>query len=434
MNLKAGLWQQQTLKLAMTQELSQAIALLQYSTQELTEFLENKALENPLITIGTAPSQHRKKKGKAEKSKSDWIEQIADKSFSLEELLLSQLNFKKYSKLQLSTIKTLLEYLDESGYFRGDTEEIAKKRNISKELVDECLKIVQGLEPVGVGARNLQECLLIQIDWEYPDDELAQKIIADHFVLFAEKKWKPLAKELQVSVKEIQDVFDRIQELNPKPCAKFSSDQTHYIVPDAIIEVTSEGVSVRLWEAAIPKITFNESYYKQFSTSGDQQVGKFLQEKQQDFQWIMKSIEQRKETLARVIMKITEKQSEFFLKGPKYLNPMTMKELAQELTVHESTISRAVREKFVQTPSGTIPLKSFFSSTIQTVSDENTSSSQVKNALSLLIEKENKENPFSDQEIVDLLKAKDGIVVSRRTVAKYRDQLGIPSSSKRKRY
>src|SRR5213595_324536 len=214
MNLKAGLWQQQTLKLAMTQELSQAIALLQYSTHELTEFLENKALENPLITIGAAPSQHRKKKGKAEKNKSDWIEQIADKSFSLEELLLSQLNFKKYSKLQLSTIKTLLEYLDESGYFRGETEEIAKKINISKELVEECLKIIQGLEPVGVGARNLQECLLIQIEWEYPDDELAQKIIADHFVLFAEKKWKPLAKELQVSVKEIQDVFDRIQELN----------------------------------------------------------------------------------------------------------------------------------------------------------------------------------------------------------------------------
>ncbi|MCQ6278760.1 RNA polymerase factor sigma-54 [Bacillus sp. EB600] len=434
MNLKAGLWQQQTLKLTMTQELSQAIALLQYSTHELTEFLENKSLENPLITIGAAPGQQRKKKGKAEKSKSDWIEQIADKSFSLEELLLSQLNFKKYSKLQLSTIKTLLEYLDESGYFRGDTEEIAKKRTISKELVEECLKIIQGLEPVGVGARNLQECLLIQIEWEYPDDELAQKIIADHFVLFAEKKWKPLAKELQVSVKEIQDVFDRVQELNPKPCAEFSTDQTYYIVPDAIIEVTSEGVSVRLWEAAIPKINFNESYYKQFSTSGDHQVGKFLQEKMQDFQWIMKSIEQRKETLARVIMKITEKQSEFFLKGPKYLNPMTMKELAQELDVHESTISRAVREKFVQTPSGTIPLKSFFSSTIQTVSDENTSSSQVKNALSLLIEKENKENPFSDQEIVELLKAKEGIVVSRRTVAKYRDQLGIPSSTKRKRY
>jgi RNA polymerase sigma-54 factor len=434
MNLKAGLWQQQTLKLTMTQELSQAIALLQYSAQELNEFLENKALENPFITIGDlSRSKNKNNKGKAEK-KNDWIEQIADQSFSLEEQLLSQLNFKKYSKLQLTVIRDLLKYLDESGYFRGDTEEIAQKRNISKDLVDECLTIIQGLEPVGVGARNLQECLLLQLEWEYPDDELAQKIIMDHFVLFAEKKWRPLAKELQVPIKEIQDIFDRVQELNPKPCAKFSTDHTHYIVPDAIIEVTSDGISVRLWEASTPKINFNEPYYKQFSTSGDHHVGKFLQEKLQDFQWIMRSIEQRKETLAKVITKIAEKQAEFFLKGTQYLNPMTMKELALELDVHESTISRAVREKFVQTPFGTIPLKSFFSSTIQTVYAENTSSSQVKNVISSLVEKENKQRPYSDQEIVETLKTKEGIVVSRRTVAKYRDQLGIPSSSKRKRY
>jgi RNA polymerase sigma-54 factor len=434
MNLKAGLWQQQTLKLTMTQELSQAIALLQYSTQELTEFLENKALENPFITIGDVSSRkNNKNKGKAEK-KNDWIEQIADQSFSLEDQLLTQLNFKNYSKFQLSIIKDLLKYLDESGYFRGDTEEIAQKRNISKDLVDECLTIIQGLEPVGVGARNLQECLLLQLEWEFPDDELAQKIIKDHFILFAEKKWRLLAKELQISIKEIQDIFDRVQQLNPKPCAEFSTDHTHYIVPDAIIEVTSGGISVRLWEASTPKINFNEPYYKQFSTSGDHHVGKFLQEKLQDFQWIMKSIEQRKETLAKVITKIAEKQAEFFLKGSQYLNPMTMKELALELDVHESTISRAVREKFVQTPFGTIPLKSFFSSTIQTVYDESTSSSQVKNVISNLIEKENKLRPYSDQEIVEMLKTKEGIVVSRRTVAKYRDQLGIPSSSKRKRY
>jgi RNA polymerase sigma-54 factor len=398
----------------------------------LEEF--RRKIENPFITIGDAQSRNRKKKGKTDKNKTDWIEQIADKSFSLEEQLLSQLNFKKYSKLQLSIIRTLLEYLDENGYLRGDLKEIAEQRKVSTELVEDCLMIIQGLEPVGVAARNLQECLLIQMEWEYPDDELAQKIITDHFELLAEKKWKLLAKELQVSMKQIQDVFDKIQELNPKPCAKFSSDHTHYIVPDAIIEVTSEGISVRLWESAIPKINFNESYYTQISMSGDRQVGKFLQEKFQDFQWIMKSIEQRKETLARVIMKITEKQPEFFLKGPQYLNPMTMKELAQELDVHESTISRAVREKFVQTPSGTISLKSFFSSTIQTVSDENTSSSLVKNTIARVIEKENKQTPFSDQEIVEMLKAQEGIVVSRRTVAKYRDQLGIPSSTKRKRY
>lgn len=434
MDLKAGLWQQQTLKLAMTQELSQAIALLQYSAQELTDFLENKALENPLITLQEASNRNRKNKLKAEKKKIDLIEQIADKSFSLEEQLLSQLNLKKYSSQQIMLLRTMMQHLDESGYFRGDINEIAQLKRVPCELVEESLKLIQALEPAGIGARSLQECLLIQLKRENPADDLAEKIIADYFVLFAEKKWRSLSKELKIALQEIQNVFDRIQALNPKPGAKFSGEETQYIIPDAIIQVNSEGISVRLWEAAIPSINFNASYFKKFSAIGDNQVGRFLQDKLQDFQWIMKGIEQRKETLAKVIIKITEKQPDFFLKGPNYLFPMTMKELAQELDVHESTISRAVREKYVQTPFGTLPLKSFFTSTIQTISEESTSSAQVKDALAKLIEKENKQKPLSDQDIVGILKNQEGIMVSRRTVAKYREQLAIPSSSKRKRY
>jgi RNA polymerase sigma-54 factor len=434
MNLRAGLWQKQTLKLTMTQELSQAIALLQYSAQELTGFLESKALENPLISIGEKPIRSRKKRLSSENNKMDWIEQIADKSFSLEEQLLSQLNFKKYSKQQVAIIKNLLQYLDEGGYFRGRLSETAKRWNIPEVTVEECLRIIQGLEPAGVGARNLQECLLIQLERETLADDLAIKIIKDYFLPFAEKKWRILSKELQVPLSEIQYVFDKVQALNPKPCSDYAAEQTQYIVPDAIIEVTSDGISVRLWESEVPKINFNRSYFNKFSMIGDHQVGRFLHEKLQDFQWIVRGIEQRKETLGKVIIKITEKQPDFFLKGPEYLLPMTMKELASELDVHESTISRAVREKYVQTPFGTLPLKSFFSGTVQTVSVENTSSAQVKKVISYIIEKENKQEPFSDQEIVDILKSQEGVIISRRTVAKYRDQLGIPSSSKRKRY
>lgn len=434
MDLKAGLWQQQTLKLAMTQELSQAIALLQYSAQELAAFLENKALENPLITIHDISNRNRKKNSKTDQKKMDLIEQIADKSFSLEEQLLSQLNLKKFSSQQIMIMRTLLQHLDESGYFRGDIHDIAHRKKVPAALVEESLELIQGLEPAGIGARSLQECLLIQLRREYPGDEIAEKIIAEYFMLFAEKKWKALSKELKIPLQEIQNVFDRIQALNPKPGAKFSGEQTHYITPDAIIQVNDEGISVRLWEAAVPSINFNNSYFEKFSSVDDRQVGRFLQEKLQDFQWIMKGIEQRKETLAKVIIKITEKQPDYFFKGPNYLYPMTMKEIAQELDVHESTVSRAVREKYVQTPFGTIPLKSFFTSTIQTISEESTSSAQVKNALSKLIDKEDKQKPLSDQEIVEILKKQEGIMVSRRTVAKYRDQLGIPSSSKRKRY
>lgn len=434
MNLNVGLWQKQTLKLAMTQELTQAIALLQYSAQELTAFLESKALENPLITISDAPFYQKKRRNRSESTKTDWIEQIADQTISSEEQFISQLNFNKLTDRQLQIIKHLLQYLDENGYFRGDLAEIQKRWNVPVVQLEEGLSIIQGLEPAGIGARNLQECMLIQLKRNHPEDELAQKILTDYFVPFAEKKWKFLSKELHISLKELQNIFDRVQQLNPRPGADFSFGQTEYIIPDAIIDVTGEDISVRLWDAAIPKVNFNAPFYTRFSTSQDEQVGKFLQEKVQDFHWIMKSIEQRKETLAKVILKITEKQPDFFLKGPNYLQPMTMKDLAQELGVHESTISRAARGKYVQTPSGTIPLKTFFSSMIQTTSDENTSSSHVKNRISQLIDGENKQSPYSDQEIVELLKKNEGIMVSRRTVAKYRDQLGIPSSPNRKRY
>ncbi|NHC39253.1 RNA polymerase factor sigma-54 [Bacillus sp. MM2020_1] len=439
MNLKAGLWQQQTLKLAMTQELSQAIALLQYSAHELTAFLEDKALENPLLQIDNSNikpmnpliDRNRRKHQKAEK---DWIDQIADKPFSLEDYLLSQLKITNLSAEQLRVIRHLIQNLDENGYFLGEQTEIAQKLRIEEDLVEECLAIIQTLEPAGIGARNLQECLLMQIYYLNPDNELAQKIIADYFIPFAEKKWKPIAKELKVTLKELQDIFDQMQTLNPKPAAILGKEATTYIIPDAIVEQSSDGLTVRMSDESLPRISLNEQYYHQFKDQ-DQQVSRFLQDKLQDYQWIQKSIEQRKETLTRVVAKIIEKQASFFQKGSQYLVPMTMKEVAAELDIHESTVSRAVREKYVQTPIGTFGLKTFFTSTIQTVSDdENTSSTQVKKKIATLIEKENKQKPLSDQEIVEQLKRDEGMVVSRRTIAKYRDQLGIPSSSKRKRF
>jgi RNA polymerase sigma-54 factor len=439
MNLKAGLWQQQTLKLAMTQELSQAIALLQYSAQELTAFLEDKVLENPLMKLENStvkpmnPLMDRNRR-KHQKEEKNWIEQIAEKPFSMEDHLLSQLKLTNLTAEQLRVIRHLILHLDENGYFIGDLEEIAQNLQVEEELVEDCLAVIQTLEPAGIGARNLQECLLMQLYYQNPADEIAHTIIADYFVPFAEKKWKQISKELQVSLKEIQDLFDQVQLLNPRPGALLRGETSSYIIPDAIVERTTSGLEVRMFDDSLPRISFNDSYYKKFKDQ-DQQVSKFLQDKIQDYQWILKSIEQRKETLTKVITKIVEKQTECFLKGMHYLVPMTMKEIASELAIHESTVSRAVREKYIQTPLGTFPLKSFFTSTIQTVaSAESTSSTHVKNEISHLIEQENKEKPLSDQDIVELLKENKGIVVSRRTIAKYREQLGIPSSSKRKRF
>jgi RNA polymerase sigma-54 factor len=440
MDLKAGLWQQQTLKLAMTQELTQAIALLQYSSQELAAFLENKALENPLIQVDNHTIQpinpliDRNRRKHTKNSENKWIEQIAAKSSSIEDQLVSQLNMHKYSSKQLRVIKYLIENLDVNGYLTAEPREISEQLSVPIELVEESIIIIQTLEPAGIGARNLQECLIIQVERENLEDDLPLTILTHYFVQFAEKKWKKIAKELEVPIQKIQEVFDNIQQLNPRPGALLELGNASYIIPDAIVERVGDQFSVRLCDDIIPKISFNDHYYQKLNSTQDSHVGRFLQEKVQDYQWIMKSIEQRKETLTRVVSKIVEKQPLFFQKGKDYLVPMTMKDVSSELEIHESTVSRAVKEKYVQTPIGTFSLKSFFTSTIQTVSDENTSSSQVKNAIAAIIEAENKQRPFSDQEIVDKLKTSQGIVVSRRTIAKYRDQLGIPSSSKRKRF
>lgn len=441
MNLKAGLWQQQTLKLTMTQELSQAIALLQYSTQELTSFLEEKAVENPLLKIEASSAQpvEARNRPKSQKStlasnKQSWIEQIGAENKSLDVYLHSQMNITKLSDEDKIIIDELIHNLDENGYFCGNIEEVAATLNVSNEKVELSLHSIQELEPAGIGARDLKECLYLQLKRLGYEHVLAEKILSNHFNLFAEKKWKELAKILKVTPVEIQQVFDFIQTLNPRPAAAFQNERAVYIIPDVVVKWDCEEFTISIFDEVLPKISFNEQYYNQFSSYEDKQVNRFLQEKQQDYLWVVKALEQRKETLTKVAVKIVEKQHDFFTKGPAFLKPMTMKDVSEEIGIHESTVSRAVREKYAQTPFGLYELKSFFTSTIQTTSEENASSKQVKDIISQLVSKENKQKPLSDQEMVNILNEEHGIVVSRRTIAKYRDQLGILSSSKRKRY
>lgn len=438
MNLKAGLYQQQTLKLAMTQELSQAIALLQYSTQELASYLENKAVENPLITLESRDTivDFRKKSAKKQKQESDpkyWIEQIGEESVSLEDYLHSQLHPKLLSANERMILKHLIRNLDENGYFRMELEDVALEMNEPLEHVEQILYILQGLEPAGVGARNLQECLLLQIQrQECPP--LTFEVIEQYFVPFAEKKWKQIAKEMKMSLTELQDIFDFLQTLQPRPCARFSTEKPSYIVPDVVVEMIEKKLYVRLADDRLSKLTFNEGYYKDMHSVGDKQVNRFLQDKFQEYQWIMKSIQQRKETILRVMTAITEKQPECLAKGFAYLKPMTMKEIADELNIHESTVSRTVKEKYVQAPFGTVEMREFFSSSLQSLSSDDVSAKEAKNAIQLLITNEDKKKPLSDQDISEVLKNENSIILSRRTVAKYRDQLNIPSSSKRKRF
>jgi RNA polymerase sigma-54 factor len=437
MNLKAGLWQQQTLKLKMTQELTQAITLLQYSSQELTAFLESKALENPLIQIETShiktmdPRRDRPKKTRIiDKDQQNWIEQIGKSTTTLYDHLYAQV----MNHRDVNLLKGLLEYIDGNGYIEVSDDTIASRLRITLEKEEQLLNTIQSLEPAGVGARSLGECLYLQLIRMANRNPLAETLVREYFEEFAEKKWKILSKQLGVSLSDIQAAFDLIQTLNPRPGSGFHEEAPSYVVPDVSVKWDGEHFEISVFDDVLPKLTFQQEYYQQFASVKDASLNKYLQEKQQDYSWIIRSLEQRKETITKVSLAIVQRQQEFFEKGPLYLKPMTMREIAEEIEVHESTVSRTVREKYMQTPFGTFELKSFFTNMVSTTHLEATSTNQVKDAIKKLVDGENKVKPYSDQEIVEILKKQDGFVISRRTVAKYRDQLGIPSSSKRKRF
>ncbi|MDQ0220037.1 RNA polymerase sigma-54 factor [Peribacillus cavernae] len=440
MNMRAGLFQQQTLKLAMTQELSQAIALLQYSSQELTAFLENKSLDNPLISLEYPQSLIFQQKGAKTKGNritmgrdpKYWIEQIGEETQTLEKQLLSQLNVNKLSKNRLKIFLQLIRNIDENGYLRIGLHDAAAVTGTNETEVAECLNVLHQLEPFGIGARNLQECLLIQA--KQAKHKWAEKILEEYFLLFADKKWKELAKKLQITLQEIQGVSDFIQTLNPRPGSLYVQEKPAYIVPDVAVELRDGEFIITSFEKNAPKISTNESYMEQMKQHKDQQVDRFLQEKWQEFQWIHRGVQQRRETIMKVTGKIVERQPECFYKGMSFLAPMTMKEIAEELEIHESTVSRAVKDKYVQAPFGTVEMRAFFTSTLQTTSEEDISTQKAKKAVEKAVHEESKQKPLSDQDISNTLKSEKGIVLSRRTVAKYRDQLRIPSSSKRKRF
>lgn len=444
MELQVGLWQQQTLKLAMTQELKQAIELLQYSSQELTSFLESKALENPLIQLKNANIKlvdFRNERSNKYRMKNDsrdqknLIEQTMQPSTTLQDYLFMQLSMKALSNIQKNIFKNLIYNLDTNGYLTIKLEEMADYTG-NPVAAEECLQMLQSLEPAGVGARNLQECLLLQVRRKQDCPALVKKILENSFLPFAERKWKQLSKQLNVEIQDIQLAADFIQTLNPRPGSPFNLEKPQYVVPDLVVTIQNQEIRLDLFEKHLPSVHYEKDYYKMMSGYRDQQVKQFLKEKTQDFHWITRSLEQRKETLLKVGTAITLKQREFFLNGPTHLKPLTMKDIADVIEVHESTVSRAVREKYIQTPYGTYEMKYFFSTGLARTNEmveEQASSTQVKNFILERIKEEDKSKPLSDQLIADQLKG-EGIIVSRRTVAKYRDQLNIAPSSKRKRY
>lgn len=445
MMLEIGLVQKQTTKLVMTTELRQAITILQYSNVELIDYLQEESLENPLLELSEKPLEEdtvmfQRINDSAfsthdpDDEKDNPIDYFHHKEENLQTYLLTQLTELSFSSLHTRILTFLIENLDDAGYLEISLQEAAKLLNESEENVCEAFQLFRQFEPIGIGARSLQECLLWQIESFDEKNPLVELIIKQDLESLAENKFAELAKKYDVTTAEIQEAADIIRMLDPKPGSAISNEATRYLFPDIIVEKIDGEYHVTVNDYMLPSVRLNRQYQYMLEQAGKTEAQKYMHEKYNKVLWLIRSIEQRRLTLQQLAEALVEKQYEFLEKGMAFIKPLTLKEIADHIGVHESTVSRAIRQKVIQTPKGIFELKDLFTSKVASTSGSDVSSTAVKHAIKQLIDTENKQKPLSDQKISDLLKEREGITVSRRTVAKYREELNIPSSSKRKRF
>ncbi|MBP1947095.1 RNA polymerase factor sigma-54 [Virgibacillus litoralis] len=440
--MELGIHQKQTMNLTMTTELRQAIALLQYSTIELSQFIQEQALENPLIEIEEKSLEIRFE----DKYQSTYNEPNSnyDGGESINPLdfmaigdhgqwgnLLEQTQWLQVSDKEQIILRYLILNLDDNGYLPITTSEVADQLAVNEDLVKHSIRILQKLEPIGVGARDLKECLLLQTQEFYPDDSLVTYVIREYLELLADKKWHEISRKLNISLTEVKRIFDCIQTLNPKPCAEISNNSTRYLYPDITIEKSYGAYSISINNSYLPKIQLNQQYMHFLNKKNE--TSKYIKENYQKYMWLVRSIEQRQNTILKITQVIIEKQQDFLDNGFASLQPLTLKEVAEEIDMHESTVSRAINNKIIRTPNGAHEMGKLFTSKIGQSNGGNSSSTKVKLLLKQLINEEDKYKPHSDQKIADHFKKNNGIMISRRTVAKYREELNILPSSKRKK-
>ncbi|HCJ56547.1 RNA polymerase factor sigma-54 [Lutispora sp.] len=458
---------EQQQKLIMTPELRLALKILQLPTIELEELVKQELETNPVLDViednQEEKAENPDKDRDEEKStieEIDWKEyfQYQGKSYCLENTgiddsqemnydnlicysdtlkdhLLFQLNTLKLGKCDRIIGEYIIESLDDNGYLCTTIDQISSVLSASKERVEKVLRIIQTFEPIGVGALNLMDCLLIQIHALGIADENLESIIKDHLDDIAGNRLQNIAKKLSITVAEVQEYSDIIKSLEPKPGRSFfCGTECRYVIPDVFVEKIENEYIITINDNYSSRLMVNQ-YYKSIINTEDKssEALSFINDKLSSALWLIKSLEQRKNTLYRVVKAIVDYQRDFFEKGDSYLKTMTLRNIADEVQVHESTVSRAISGKYAQTPRGIFEIKYFFKSGVGNEEGEDISSESIKKMMRSIIDKEDTSKPISDQAIADLL-AEKGIKISRRTVAKYRDEIGIPSSSRRKRY
>ncbi|MDK0585089.1 RNA polymerase factor sigma-54 [Clostridium perfringens] len=448
-------------KLIMTQQMQLSIKLLQMSTYDLREYIEKEFSENPVLeaqyedTKEVSKEQDRleykelvkylESDNYGSQSYGEYDEEgispftFISKPESLTDYLEGQILELPIDEYMRSVCSYMVECLDQKGYLDIKKEELMNELDCSEETFNRALIVIQNLEPAGIGARDLKECLEIQLERKGEYDPIVKEIIDNHLDDLADNRYQVIAKDLDITPKKAQDYGDLIKTLEPKPSRGFyTGDEVGFIIPDAEIRKIDGEFLILMKDGVLPMLSVNPLYKDILKDStNDKEATEYVKEKIDKAMFLIKSIEQRKSTLHKVLQKILEKQKDYFEKGEKYLKPMTLKEIAEKLEMHESTISRAIRDKYILTSMGTIKIKDLFVNSIsnkeKSDGEEDVTVINIKKVLEEVIKEEDKRKPLSDQAISEILKEK-GMAISRRTVAKYREELGIKSSSKRKRF
>ena len=473
-----------TQQLVMTPQLQQAIKLLQLSRMELVDLVREEMLENPVLEDqddGSAESKEDREKvssidTQAKKadptnddrstkevptddktvSDIDWetyldsytmspavpsmrqqdddlptLEATLSSQSSLTEHLTWQLKLSGFSEEEEAVAAVIIGNLDAGGYFREPTiEEVAELVGVPVDLAESVLQALHKFDPVGIAARDLSECLLVQARHIGTDDDVLVAMVTRHLHNLENKNYQAIAKDLKEPLEEIYEAAKVITTLDPRPGRQYSLDDVRYITPDVYVYKLGDKFFVVPNDDGLPKLRIS-NFYKSALSNGEATTREYVQTKLRSAQWLIRSIQQRQRTIIRVTESIVKFQREFFEKGIGFLRPMVLRDVAEDIGMHESTISRVTTNKYVSTPQGIYELKFFFNSAIGRSNGDEIASESVKNKIKDLVAAEDPRKPCSDQAITKLLK-EQGIEIARRTVAKYREQLGILSSSKRK--
>ncbi|OCT13893.1 RNA polymerase sigma-54 factor [Paenibacillus pectinilyticus] len=428
----------QAAKMRMTPQLRKAITILQLSTPELLEVVQQEIVDNPVLEFtrddGAAYSVARPYQHKRDPNYDYFLHVAASNDVSLETHIKEQLHFvQQISPEMRQILHYMIGNLDHNGYLTVDLPEISKACNVTLTQAERALRILQSFEPLGIGARNIKECLLLQVQSLSESFPIMTILIQNHLQDVAQYRIHKLSTELQVSTQELRTAIDLIKGLNPRPGAAFHIEPVHYLIPEVIVEKAGDQLVVLLHQAASSRLAINGHYERMAqNTNENAEASKFLTGKLHAARFFLKCLDQRRKAIHRVAQAIVEEQSDFFWHGAGHLKPMTLKHIADKLAVHESTVSRATAGKYAQTPWGIFELTYFFPAGLQMEIGETASSEHVKVRIKACISEENIEKPYSDQKLADLLR-QEGIHISRRTVTKYREELGISSSVRRKR-